>query len=387
MHQGITRQQVCGNTASRSASPLTNISSELMHSESLERDEPKASRPALHVEAYTIGWICALSEEYLAACSMLDTIERDFPIVVNDNNTYVFGQIQGHHVVIGCLPMGIIGTISASSVAKDMSRSFPNLKFSLMVGIGGGAPNLRKKRDIRLGDVVVSVPQGRQPGVVQLNFGKKLPNGLFDRRGHLNSPPAALLTAIQEVQRRQDDPNQPDRIAQHMSRMSHMDGYQRPTKDRLYHSDYLHRELDDLETSKGPNDYEEDEEEDGCQYCSDEGLVRRKERKSTRELVAHYGTIASDNVVLADAKARDRHSSDKDLNIICFEMEAAGLMNNLQCLVIRGICDYADSHKNDDWHKYAARVAAAYAKELLTVLRPQRVATMPSWVGDLDRRE
>ena len=58
---------------------------------------------------------------------------------------------------------------------------------------------------------------------------------------------------------------------------------------------------------------------------------------------------------------------DKDLggNVLCVEMEAAGLMNNFPCVVIRGICDYADSHKNADWQEHAAAVAAAFAKELL----------------------
>jgi len=49
-------------------------------------------------------------------------------------------------------------------------------------------------------------------------------------------------------------------------------------------------------------------------------------------------------------------------------MEAAGLMNSFPCLVIRGISDYADTHKNYKWQAHAAGTAAAYAKELLTVM-------------------
>lgn len=52
-------------------------------------------------------------------------------------------------------------------------------------------------------------------------------------------------------------------------------------------------------------------------------------------------------------------------------MEAAGLMDNFPCLVIRGICDYADSHKNKRWQPYAAATAAAYAKDLLMNLKTQ----------------
>ena len=60
--------------------------------------------------------------------------------------------------------------------------------------------------------------------------------------------------------------------------------------------------------------------------------------------------------------------------MLCFEMEAAGLMNNFPCLVVRGICDYADSHKNKQWQPYAAATAAAYAKELLSVIPSAEVA-------------
>src|SRR5207237_6632224 len=83
--------------------------------------------------------------------------------------------------------------------------------------------------------------------------------------------------------------------------------------------------------------------------------------------VVHYGTIASGNQVMRDGKTRDEISSEFG-GVLCFEMEAAGLMISFPCLVIRGICDYADSHKNKKWQPYAAATAAAYAKEVLSVL-------------------
>jgi nucleoside phosphorylase len=330
------------------------------------------------IEAYTVGWICALQEEYQAACRMLDE-ELDGPeaIGANDNNTYAFGRIGGHYVVIGCLPMGRVGNNNAASVARDMVRSFPSLKFALMVGIGGGAPT--KKRDIRLGDVVVSVPDGKQSGVVQYDFGKMLSNGYFERTGQLNAPPNVLLGAVQEIKRLHDDPRKPDRMTEHMRRMDDMPGYQRPGQDRLYRADYEHRD------QHRDQDSDEDEDEENCPNCESNGLAQRQDRKSFREVNVHYGTIASGNAVMKDAKTRDRYAKDRELNVLCFEMEAAGLMNNLPCLVIRGICDYSDSHKNDDWHKYAALAAAAYAMELLIVLKPQNVVVMPSWDAKIDR--
>ncbi|KUM57039.1 hypothetical protein ACN42_g10158 [Penicillium freii] len=81
--------------------------------------------------------------------------------------------------------------------------------------------------------------------------------------------------------------------------------------------------------------------------------------------MVHYGLIASSNQVVKDSQLRDRLG--RELDAYCVEMEAAGLMNNYPCLVIRGICDYADSHKNKEWQGYAATVAAAYAKEVLSV--------------------
>jgi nucleoside phosphorylase len=60
--------------------------------------------------------------------------------------------------------------------------------------------------------------------------------------------------------------------------------------------------------------------------------------------------------------------------VLCVEMEAAGLMDEFSCLVIRGVCDYADSHKNKRWQPYAAATAAAYAKELLSIVPAQEVA-------------
>lgn len=316
---------------------------------------------SLSAARYTVGWICALQAGYECACRMLDE-KLDGPSIneANDNNTYVFGRIAGHYVTIACLPAGIYGTSSAAAVAKDMARSFPNLQFVLMVGVGGGAPT--PERDIRLGDVVVSQPQGTLNGVVQYDLGKQLPNNLFQRTGVLNSPPAVLLGAIPEIRRRHNDPRRTDQIAQHIRRMDDMPKYRRPQHDMLYNSDYLHQ--------GGKT----------CECCADDQLVQRVDRSSnSREVSIHYGIIASGNSVVKDPRIRDKYAKDPDLNILCFEMEAAGVMNNFPCLVIRGISNYCDSHKNDEWHNYAALAASAYARELLLVLKPRKIHVLPSW--------
>ncbi|OKP14624.1 hypothetical protein PENSUB_12572 [Penicillium subrubescens] len=106
-------------------------------------------------EDYSVGWICAITAEYVAAQSFLDE-EHGGPQYVspNDNNYYTLGKIGKHNVVVAVLPDGEYGISSAASVARDMLHSFPNIRFGLMVGVGGGVPSLR--HDIRLGDIVVS---------------------------------------------------------------------------------------------------------------------------------------------------------------------------------------------------------------------------------------
>ena len=93
--------------------------------------------------------------------------------------------------------------------------------------------------------------------------------------------------------------------------------------------------------------------------------TERKQRMNNHPVI-HYGIIASGNPVVKDAALRDRLRDNFDA--FCVEMEAAGLMNEFPCLVVRSICDYADFHKNDEWHPYAAITAAAYAKELLSYI-------------------
>lgn len=129
----------------------------------------------------------------------------------------------------------------------------------------------------------------------------------------------------------------------------------RPTQeDRLYRADHSHI----------------DPSSKTCYDCDETKTLPRPSRDSNQPMV-HYGLIGSSNQVVRDSQLRDRLG--RELNIYCVEMEAAGLMNNYPCLVIRGICDYADSHKNKEWQGYAAAVAAAYAKELLSVTPVIRV--------------
>ncbi|OGM50157.1 hypothetical protein ABOM_001054 [Aspergillus bombycis] len=115
----------------------------------------------------------------------------------NDNDHYTLGEIGSHQVVIAVLPDGEYGVSTAACAARDMLHSFPNIRFGLMVGIGGGIP---MKQDIRLGDVVVSSCRGGHGGLVQYDFGKELQGQDFLQTVRLNQPPLILRTAVAGLQ-------------------------------------------------------------------------------------------------------------------------------------------------------------------------------------------
>jgi nucleoside phosphorylase len=312
---------------------------------------------------YTVAWVCALPLEMAAAKAMLDEIHPDLPTSSNDQNTYVLGRILAHNIVIACLPSGVYGTTSAAIVATQMPFTFRSIRFGLMVGIGGGVPS--KDVDIRLGDVVVSKPTGGFGGVVQYDFGKTVAQGVFERTGSLNKPPPILLTAIARLQAdRMMETSQIPKFLSEMTatypRMSAEFTYRGKEQDRLFDAAYDHYGS-----------------ESTCDTCETSRLVTRPGR-DRHDPVIHYGLIASGNQVMRHGGTRDRLG--QELGILCFEMEAAGLMDNFPCLVIRGICDYADSHKSKQWQGYAAATAAAYAKELLSVIHPNQVEETPAVV-------
>ncbi|KAH0551172.1 hypothetical protein GP486_007495 [Trichoglossum hirsutum] len=313
---------------------------------------------------YTVGWVCAIRTEYVAARAFLD--EKHDPaesVSLNDNNVYTLGNIGKHNVVISVLPDGEYGIAAAASVARDMLNSFPNVRIGLMVGIGGGAPS--RKHNIRLGDIVVSTPRDGKGGVFQYDLGKTIQDQRFHTTGFLNQPPILLRAAVTDLaaQYEEEGHQLEDAINTALGRIPRLrKKYKRPDQntDRLYQSGVVHPLGDD---------------ESACAVvCGDSpsNLISRSERKEDEDNPAiHYGLIASANQLIKDALIRDRLAKEKD--VLCFEMEAAGLMNHFPCLVIRGICDYSDSHKNKEWQGYAAMTAAAYAKDLLCRIPPSKV--------------
>ncbi|KAL2855928.1 nucleoside phosphorylase domain-containing protein [Aspergillus pseudoustus] len=234
----------------------------------------------------------------------------------------------GHNVVAVCLPHGSYGTNAATDVASNMRRSFPSLQFCILVGIGAGVPS--SKNDIRLGDVIVSTPSGRYSGVLPYDMIKSLEAGASQLNGYLCPPPQTLMCAISELESDPALSSTPlDNFLCHIQKCKPLKfEYPGTDKDRLFVA----------EAARSPN-----------------------------QPKIFYGLIASANRLMRCADERDRLG--KEHNVLCIELVGAGIMNSFPCLVIRGISDYADSHKNKIWQNYASAAAAAYAKLLLSRLR------------------
>ncbi|KAM0338878.1 hypothetical protein ACHAPU_011160 [Fusarium lateritium] len=270
------------------------------------------------------GSVLYQKKEMAAAEGMLDEIFQHPKQGMLDDNIYTVGRIAHLKMVIVCLPCGVAGTTSATRVAEQMRQTFTALRYTLLVGVGGGMPS--KKFDVRLGDVVVSVPSPSSPRVIQYDYGKDEQTDILITTGHLNLPPERLLNAIARLQSLELSrlsgtifpiARSIDRLQARYANPEHNWSYPGRDKDLLFNSSYDHKEGYDT-----------------CEMCDTAYLEERPERGIIRPK-AHYGTIASANRFMRNGAARERLRLDK--NALCVEMEAAGLMNNFACLVIRGI--------------------------------------------------
>ncbi|OAA71494.1 Pfs, NACHT and Ankyrin domain protein [Cordyceps fumosorosea ARSEF 2679] len=283
-----------------------------------------------------------------AARAMLDEVPQDLPRHRNDSNAYTLGSIEHHNIVIACLPTAQYGTNNAANVLTHLVRTFPSIRLGLMVGIGGGVPS---KADIRLGDIVVGTR------VMQYDLGKILGDRQFQPTAIPKIPQQLLGTVVSSLRAKHE--LEPSRVPSIL-------------RDKFEgHSEYGHPNSPDYLFCAT---YDHVSPTPGCDGCDHSKLVPRS-RRMTNDPLIHYGAIASGNQVLRSGTVRDNIA--RRLDVICFEMETAGLVDILPCLPIRGVCDYSDSHKNKQWQRYAAAAAAAYATELLAVLPVTESRTKP----------
>ena len=247
-----------------------------------------------------------------------------------------------------------------------------------MVGIGGGIPS-----KVNMGDVVVSQPVADYHGVVQWDMGKVEEGGKFIHIGSLNRPPSVLLSACNRLKSSHDmvgskineylqdvERKFPRMAPQYTRREQLQDPLLLPERVRpeVHFLSWLLQAIIGIFTYlAGSWAFAAANEENGQPREVAEGIRNPKESK------VHHGLIASGNKVIKDSQLRDSLDKEYGGHLLCVEMEAAGLMNDFPCIVIRGICDYADSRKEKSWQEYAAAVAAAYAKELLGCLLPSVV--------------
>ncbi|KAJ6789702.1 hypothetical protein PWT90_00566 [Aphanocladium album] len=303
---------------------------------------------------YTVAWIAPLYIEARAAWLLFDNHhDGNFSVSRGDDYLFQAGDICGHNVILATLPAGQeYGNSSAAALASQVKKFFPNLWFGLLVGVAAGLPNLKGKPavDIRLGDVLVGLPQGDNAGIIAYELGKETAEDGFQllHHGHILATTEAIVrSAIGSIQL-----HSPNEAASFL-----------PYYEQIQNEEHQHGSFVD------PG-----QENDMYYELSDNGaqsLLPRDRRPSSKRTRVWYGSIGSGDKLMKNALKRN-DLRDK-YNIIGLEMEAAGTMNRIPVGVIRGVCDYGDQHKNKEWQPYAAAMAAAYSKAILAKISPKNI--------------
>ncbi|EPS39086.1 hypothetical protein H072_7130 [Dactylellina haptotyla CBS 200.50] len=316
-----------------------------------------SNRENYHYSDYNVGWICARPIEVVMARAMLDEEHYPLPTLLQDTNEYVLGSIGLHKVVITISPLGEDDAVVAHRVVSQMALTFRALKFILTVGLGNGvAPK------VRLGDVVVAT------SVVHYDYGRST-FGRFGRTGELYHSPSAIWAAVAGLKADLSVAGWGliDIILDH-ARVLDKD----QLEDVLFESTCKHIrnevEGDGYKTADEARSRSKaaDKEGSSCQLCDRDRVVDRPSRGRK----VHFGPIAG-NILFRDGVARDQLKRDLGGEVLCAEMESAGLSklsDALPTFVIRGICDYVDAHSNGLWQGPAAAAAAAVAKRCLRYL-------------------
>ena len=323
---------------------------------------------------FEIAIICALPLEasVVGACFDKQWDDQTYGKAPGDSNAYSTGVIGHHNVVLVHMPN--MGKVAAATAAACLRASFQGIQLALVVGICGAAPfGKQKSEDILLGDVVIS------EGLIQYDLGRQFPNNTFVRkdtpRDNLPRPGPNLRAALAKLQTEQGRRWLQNKTSENLGilrqRLSDVVKYPGSTEDRLFKSTYRHKHHNPLECAICANDDGRDGVCDkaiemSCQQlkCDERELVLRARPIQSSNPVIHFGLVASGDTVMKSGEDRDDIAA-RD-GVIAFEMEGAGVWENFpSSLVIKGVCDYADSHKNKRWQGYAAATAAAVTKGFL----------------------
>ncbi|KAM0078407.1 hypothetical protein ACKRZS_009127 [Fusarium odoratissimum] len=332
---------------------------------------PATPRRPKSRDDFEIAIICALTLEADAVIASFDHHwDEDngpsFGKARGDPNSYSTGVIGSHNVVLAHLPG--MGKVAAGNIAAFCRMSFPNIILALVVGICGGAPSY-EDTPIFLGDVIIST------GVVQYDFGRRFPDKLemkdtlSESLGRPNLEIRSLLAKLTTARQRQK-----------MTRASRNfvgrvpDTYPGRSRDILFPAGYRHKHQDSRECTVCASCCTDADtvcskalkascEELGCDIKQTVRQIPSNKDEREPSLMIHFGTFASGDTVMKSGKDRDQLIREK--SVIGFEMESVGVWEVFPCIVIKSVCDYADSHKNKDWQDYSALCAAACTKAFL----------------------
>ncbi|KAL5042125.1 hypothetical protein BDW71DRAFT_200853 [Aspergillus fruticulosus] len=327
---------------------------------------PNTSLPPITRDDFEVAIICALPLEANAVLSGFDHFFNDDPPLANqasgDPNSYSMGTMGGQNVVLAHQPR--MGKATAASVAAFCRASFRNIKLALLVGVCGGLPN-NKREEILLGDVIVS------KAVLQYDFGRQFADGFrpkIDVQNSLGRPNDRIASLLAKLETQMHRRKLQQQITQQLSTIQEPAFYPGEREDKLFPSGYRHkhqqsRTCKTCAECTNPTDPTCDQAlESTCDDlgCDDAQLVRRSRQNAQNSPFVHIGLFASGDSVIKSGHHRDKIS--KETGAIGFEMEGAGVWDTIPCVIIKGVCDYADSHKNKLWQDYAAATAAACAK-------------------------
>ncbi|KAL6699522.1 hypothetical protein J3F84DRAFT_392951 [Trichoderma pleuroticola] len=301
----------------------------------------------LTYDSYTVAWICVFLPEICAARALLDEEHEPLPPKEIDDNNYFLGKMANHNVII--VVPGSFGIRATTQIA----RTFPNIRFALMVGLGSGIPkppNAGPRKDVRLGDVVIGSLINGLGGVARFDEARVAGEHSVTVKTRRYNPPQVLQKAIRRLQ------------------LDHGFGRGQMWTDI---DQVINLGVPALEDAGYPGHSAGED----CSSCDVTQIENRGVRKTTRSVV-HIGLIASGSPMVRFSIRRNPPQG-YEKGVYCFDAQVAGLMDPLPFLLIKGICNYGDSHKYDIWGPYAAIAAAAYAKDLLRVIHPQEVELTP----------
>lgn len=336
-------------------------------------------QPPTDRKSFRVAIICALSREADAVTLLFDQFwdEKSDPYgrADSDTNTYITGRIGDHNIVLTVLPN--IGTNSAAAVTASLRSSYTNLKLTILIGICSGIPRIANS-DAYLGDVVVSKI------IIQYDYSRQYPGHFSvkktveDSLGRANKDIRTLLAMFETElmrERLQTGASQHLKYLQEAAKKKQRRAnYQYPgtKEDKLYPPTYTHkhrRNWCDV-CSNDPDVFCESASAASCVEagCDSTNLAIRERFRDLPQggdfsPEIFIGRIGSGNTVIKSGEDRDRIATEH--NLIAFEMEGAGAWDEVPCIVVKGICDYADSHKNKAWQDFAAATAASVAKAIL----------------------